>query len=281
MTNYVHLSTKQGVIACYFGNDKESFDLFSLACGRGRPLWQVFCRGENFCFFCYCGGKTKNGLMVGNEKGVIRVFVTNIGILALLVVTALVFLGFLHRVLDRMRLTKVQALVILIAMLVAGFLPNISLYGGLSINIGGALIPIAVAVYLIVTADAAAEKRRALITSGVVAVLVFLSEKILPLEPGALGFDIDPLFLPAIIAAATAYILGRSRRSAFVGGIFGVILTDVFAWVENLVFYQLHVPIVLGSTGVFGAAVIAGMGAVLLAELVGEILERLQGGPRV
>lgn len=206
-------------------------------------------------------------------------FVTNVGMLSLVIVTALIFLGFLHRVLDRMRLTKIQAVVILLAMLAAGFLPNIPIWGGLSINIGGAIIPVAVAVYLIVTADKKEEKRRALITSGVVAVVVYLTEKILPLH-GELGFDVDPLFLPAIIAAVTAYLLGRSRRSAFIGGIFGVILTDLLAWSENLLLYRLHVPIVLGSTGVFGAAVIAGMGAVLLAELVGEILERVQGGPR-
>ncbi|MBS4032081.1 MAG: DUF1614 domain-containing protein [Clostridiales bacterium] len=207
-------------------------------------------------------------------------FTTNIGILSLIAVTALVYLGFLHRVLDRMRLTKMQALIILLAMLVAGFLPNIPIYAGLSVNVGGALVPIAVGFYLIITADEAQEKRRALITAGVVAVLVYLTEKILPLEPGALGFDLDPLFVPAVIAAATAYVLGRSRRAAFVGGVFGVILTDLIAWSENLILYQLHVPIVLGSTGVFGAAVIAGMGAVLIAELAGEILERLQGGPR-
>lgn len=207
-------------------------------------------------------------------------YTSNFGVLTLIVVTALVYLGFLHRVLDRMRLTKVEALVILLAMLVAGFLPNIPLILGLSINIGGAIIPMAVSVYLIVTADEAAEKRRALITSGAVAVLVYLTDKILPIEPGALGFDIDPLFVPAVLAAVTAYILGRSRRAAFVGGVFGVILTDLMAWAENLILYRLHVPIVLGSTGIFGAAVIGGMGAVLLAELVGEILERLQGGPK-
>lgn len=221
-------------------------------------------------------GKLKNPYRQGRVN---YLFVTNIGMLSLAAVTALIYLGFLHRVLDRMRLTKKQALVILLAMLAAGFLPNIPLVGGLSVNIGGALVPVGVAVYLIVTADEAVEKRRALLTSGVVAVTTFFSEKILPLH-GDFGFDVDPLFVPAIIAAITAYALGRSRRAAFVGGVFGVILTDILAWSENLFFYQLHVPIVLGSTGVFGAAVISGMGAVLLAELVGEILERLQGGPR-
>ena len=207
-------------------------------------------------------------------------FTTNIGILSLMVVTALIYLGFLHRVLDRMRLTKLQALIILFAMLAAGFLPNIPIYAGLSMNIGGALIPIGISVYLVVTADEVEEKRRALITAGVVAVIVYLTEKILPMEPTSGAFLLDPLFVPAVVAAITAYLLGRSRRSAFIGGILGVILTDVFAWVENLIVYRLHVPIVLGSTGIYGAAVIGGMGAVLLTELVGEILERLQGGPR-
>jgi len=207
-------------------------------------------------------------------------FTTNIGILALITVTALVYLGLLHRVLDRMRLTKIQALIILLAMLGAGFLPNIHLYGGLSLNIGGGLIPVAIAIYLIVTADEAEERRRALLTSGVVAAVVYLSDKIFALEPTSSFFIIDPLFVPAIVAAVTAYLLGRSRRSAFIGGILGVILTDLLAWIENQWLYQLHVPIVLGSTGVFGASVIAGLGAVLLAEAAGEILERLQGGPR-
>ncbi|NLM45930.1 MAG: DUF1614 domain-containing protein [Firmicutes bacterium] len=207
-------------------------------------------------------------------------FTTNLGILTLIAVTALVYLGLLHRVLDRMRLTKIQALVILLAMLGAGFLPNIPIYGGLSVNIGGALIPGAVAVYLIVTADEATERRRALLTSGVVAVVVYLTDKIFAAEPTSPSFLIDPLFVPAIVAAVTAYLLGRSRRSAFIGGIFGVILTDLFAWMENQWLYQLHVPIVLGSTGIYGASVIAGLGAVLLAEVAGEILERLQGGPR-
>lgn len=208
-------------------------------------------------------------------------FVTNLGVLSLMIVTVLIFFGFLHRVLDRMRLTKVQALVILVAMILAGFLPNIPLYAGLSVNIGGALVPLAVALYLIITADEAAEKRRALVTAGAVAMLVYLTEKILPADVGyAGGFDLDPLFVPAVLAAVIAYVLGRSRRSAFIGGVLGVLLTDVFVWAENLVLHQLNVPIVLGSAGIFGAAVIGGMGAVLLAEVFGEILERLQGGPR-
>ena len=167
-----------------------------------------------------------------------------------------------------MRLTK-HKLCILLVMLAAGFLPNIPIYAGLSLNIGGALIPVGVAVYLIVTADEVEEKRRALITAGVVAVLVYLTEKLLPMEPTSAAFLVDPLFMPAILAAITAYILGRSRRSAFIGGIFGVILTDLFAWLENLYRYRLHVPM-FWVQQVYGAAMIV-MGAVLLAELMGKL----------
>lgn len=206
-------------------------------------------------------------------------FTTNVGMISLIIVTALVYLGFLHRVLDRMRLTKIQALVILLAMLAAGFLPSVPLYAGLSVNIGGALIPVAVALYLLLTADEKKEKVRALVATAFVAAIVFILDKVMPLH-GDYPFSIDPLFVPAIVAAAVAYLLGRSRRSAFIGGVLGVILTDLLAWGENLFLNRVQVPIVLGSTGVFGAAVIAGMGAVLLAELVGETAERLKGGPR-
>ena len=48
-------------------------------------------------------------------------FTTNLGSLVLIAVTVLVYLGFLHRVLDRMRLSKLQALIILLLMLAAGF----------------------------------------------------------------------------------------------------------------------------------------------------------------
>lgn len=200
-------------------------------------------------------------------------------VILLLVLLALVFLGLLHRVLDRMRLTKGQALAILGLMLVGGFLPDVVLGRGLAFNIGGALIPLGVSVYLLATADTGLEKARGLLAAVATALVVWGLDTVLPAQPGAGRLDIDPLYLPPLVAGLTAYLLGRSRRAAFIGGVFGIVLLDAAFWVRSALLGVPAGPVVLGGGGVFGAAVVAGVFAVLLAELIGEVRERLRGGP--
>ena len=71
-----------------------------------------------------------------------------------------------------------------------------------------------------------------------------------------------------------AYLLGRSRRAAFICGTLGVILADaavaVINW-QNGVASTLR----LGSAGMMDTVVISGILAVLLAELMGELIERM------
>ncbi|HEY8449710.1 MAG TPA: stage II sporulation protein P, partial [Bacillota bacterium] len=93
---------------------------------------------------------------------------------------ALIFLGVAHRVLDRMRLNDTQALLILGALFVSPFLPDIAITPGLRIDLAGALIPLAIAVYLIATADEALERTRALVATAVTAAAVFATEQLLP-----------------------------------------------------------------------------------------------------
>ena len=206
-------------------------------------------------------------------------FITSFPMLLLIALTAVVFLGFLERVLERMRLTRREALVILLAMLAASFIPDIPIYRGLHINIGGALIPLGILIYLLWTTDTQKERMRGLATILVAAAAVYVLDKFLPLEPGFISFDLDPLYMPAIFAAIFAYLTGRSRRSSFIGAVGSVLLLDIFAWVENLFMFPGVVPVILGGGGVLGAAVVAGVLAVFLAEIVGEIRERLQRGP--
>ncbi|MEW6457988.1 MAG: DUF1614 domain-containing protein [Bacillota bacterium] len=197
----------------------------------------------------------------------------------LLVLLALVFLGLLHRVLDRMRLTKRQALVILGLMLVGGFLPDVALGRGLAFNFGGALVPLGVSAYLLATADTGLEKARGLLAAAATALVVGGLETVLPAQPGAGRLDIDPLYLPPLAAGLTAYVLGRSRRAAFIGGVLGIVLLDAGVWARSVLLGASTGPVVLGGGGAFGATVVAGVFAVLLAELVGEVRERLGGGP--
>ncbi len=197
------------------------------------------------------------------------------GITILIGLLALVYLGLLERVLERMNLTRKTALALLLLALLGSRLPTVTLYAGLSINLGGMLVPLGVAVYLLVTAGTARERERALLTIAIVTVIVWVIDRLFPLEPGLFALDIDPLFLPALVAAAAAYALGRSRRSAFIGALLGVLLIDLVAWGENLVRGFRTIPVTLGGGGVFGAALVAAVLAVLLAEAVGEIRESL------
>ena len=83
----------------------------------------------------------------------------------LLVVLALLILfGVLQRVLDRMALTDRQALLLVALIFVGGWLPDICL-GMVSINIGGALVPLGVCVYLFFHAGTGRERIRCLVAS--------------------------------------------------------------------------------------------------------------------
>lgn len=200
---------------------------------------------------------------------------------AVLIVTAvvvLIYLFIMHRALDRLRMGKFQALILVIGMFVAGRLPDLHLGADLYANLGGALIPVGICAYLIIAADTGAEKFRGLITAIISAGVIWVIDRALPLNPGHWSYLFDPLYLPAAIAGLIAYLLGRSRRSSFIGGVLAIVILDLAAWVENMFRGIRHNPIVFGGAGVFDATLVAGVIAVMLAEVIGEVRERLERG---
>ena len=72
-------------------------------------------------------------------------------------------------------------------------------------------------------------------------------------------------------------MLGRSRRGAFIAGTLGVMLANVGSWL-----YAARLgadqSLVLGGAGGYDVIVIAGLLAVLMSELVGELAERMLRG---
>lgn len=197
-----------------------------------------------------------------------------IGLLVLLALAALIFFGFAHRVLDRMRLTDTQAIVI-IALMIAGSYINIPLFGESQINVGGAIVPLGVVVYLMIRAGTARERRRAILATLATGVAVVLVNTMFTGGPHGDGRQmlLDPLWLSGITAGVIGYLAGRSRRSAFIAGVGGLVLADIY----NL--FTTASPTVIGGAGIYDQVVLAGVIAVGLAELVGESRERLQGGP--
>ncbi|MBU4532425.1 MAG: DUF1614 domain-containing protein [Eubacteriales bacterium] len=206
-----------------------------------------------------------------------------IGLIALIIVSVLIYLGLLHRVLDRMRLTDKAALIILGLILVGGFidLPLRVANLTLAINVGGALVPIGLAIYLIVKADLMQEKARAVVGALITGAVVFSVGTFLFTglrEPAGRFAVVDIIYVYPIVAAIIAYAVGRSRRAAWVAATMGVLFADVIHG-ARLAATGLTGVVNFGGAGAFDVVILAGILAVLLAEIVGEIRERLQGGP--
>lgn len=199
----------------------------------------------------------------------------SIGMVLLTVAAIFVFFGVAQRVLDRMYLSDRAALVLIALMFFGTLLPNLT-FGSVQVSIGGGLIPVGICIYLLVRAGTNKERLRAVLGSVLTAGIVYaVSAFVLPDEPEQLPFD--PMYLNGIIAGLIAYAFGRSRRGAFICGVLGVMLADVAVAMVNKL-NGIQQTLVIGGGGAFDAMVISGLLAVVLAELVGEILERVTRG---
>ena len=197
-----------------------------------------------------------------------------VGLILLIVTGLLIAFGAGQRALDRLRLTDAQAYVFIALIIVLGFVPEIPL-GRVSVNLGGCLLPLGLSVYLFVKADSAWERWRSIIAAVVTGAAVWALMRFLPDEPETM--PVEPNWLYGIAAAVAAYVLGRSRRCAFIGGVTGVLLAQTASvipvWLQGL-----DQTLVLGGAGAFDAVVVAGFLGVMLAEIVGEITERIVRG---
>ena len=167
-------------------------------------------------------------------------------------------------------------LLLVAAMFVGTLLPNVEL-GQVSLNLGGAVIPLGVCIYLLFTCGDGKEVGRTLVGTVLTSAAVYALSVFLPDEPEQMW--IDPNLLYGISGGLIAYVLGRSRRGAFICGVVGVMLADV---VNALVLWSQGIQqrLTLGGAGLVDSVVISGILAVLLAEAVGEILERIQRGKK-
>ena len=196
------------------------------------------------------------------------------GMILLIVTALLIAFGVGQRALDRLRLTDVHAYVLIGLIIAAGFLPEIPL-GRVKLNVGGCLIPVGMCVYLFIKADTAWERWRSLIAAAGTGAVIWALMRFLPDEPDAIPFE--PNWLYGIAAAAVAYLLGRSRRGAFIGGVTGVIIAQL-ASVTPVWLSGNPQTLNLGGAGAFDAVVVAGFLGVMVAELAGEITERIVRG---
>lgn len=197
------------------------------------------------------------------------------GMIALIVVSILIYFGVAHRVLDRMRLTDKSALAVIAAIIVGSFI-DIPLTARITVNVGG-FIAVLLALYVLLGAGTAMEKIRAVVAAAVTALALFIAARYLGAEPEQIF--IDPIYLYPLIAGVVGYLAGRSRRGAFFAAVMGVFALDIGQYIY-LVSTGVRGTVHVGGAGAFDSLIMSGILAVLLAELIGESLERLQGGPK-
>ncbi len=197
------------------------------------------------------------------------------GMIALVVVSILIYFGVAHRVLDRMRLTDKAALAVIAAIIVGSFI-DIPLGPRVTINVGGS-IAVILALYVLLGAGTGYEKVRAIIAAAITALALFIAGRYLGAEPEQIF--IDPIYLYPLIAGIVGYLAGRSRRGAFFAAVMGVFALDVGQYIY-LLRTGVRGTVHIGGGGAFDSLIMSGILAVVLAELIGESLERAQGGPK-
>ncbi len=198
-----------------------------------------------------------------------------LGLIALVVISILIYFGIAHRALDRLRLTDRAALFWIAAIIVGSFI-DVPLGSRITINLGG-IIAVGLAIYIWVGAGTALEKIRAVIAAAVTALALFLAGRFLGAEPEEIF--VDPIYIYPLVAGIVGYLAGRSRRGAFFAAVMGVLALDIGQFIY-LTTTGVRGSVAIGGAGAFDSLILAGILALLLAELIGETLERVQGGPQ-
>ncbi len=198
-----------------------------------------------------------------------------VGLISLVIVSILIYFGIAHRVLDKMRLSDKAALAVIAAIIVGSFI-DVPLGSRVTVNIGGS-IAIILAIYVWLGAGTAWEKVRSLIAAIVTGLALYLAARYLGAEPE--DIFIDTIYIYPLIAGIVGYLAGRSRRGAFFAAVMGVLSLDIAQYIY-LIRTGLRGTVHVGGAGAFDSLILAGILAVLLAELIGESLERMQGGPK-
>lgn len=202
------------------------------------------------------------------------------GVILLVVVGFLVFFGVAQRVLDRLHLTDKAAILFIVAMIAGSFI-DIPIMSSprVTVNVGGGLIPVILAGYVLSKAGTTKEWVRAIVSTLVTGAAIWVIATYFFFNAGHSYRElIDPQYVFAIIGGIVAYVVGRSRRAAFISGVLGFLIYELVTFFRILS-GGIDQGLNIGGAGFFDTIVISGILAVALAELVGETRERLGGGP--
>ncbi len=187
----------------------------------------------------------------------------------LLVLLVLAASGFLTGPLRRLGLTPRWGLALLGAML-AGSLVELHLTPRLTLNFGTGLLPLCLALYQVRAMRRWWEPGLAVggaLTGA--ASLAALSLYFPPGQPTELNlFYLDAQYLYATVAGTLGCLIGHTRPAAFAAAVLGSLLADLYHYFRYVAASQPDVVFRLAGGGFHGTALVAGVLALTLAELL-------------
>ena len=194
----------------------------------------------------------------------------SVGLIIVSVVILMIMFGFGQRVLDDLRLSDKEALVVLVVICIGLIIPPVWIGQYFCFSIGGFLIPCAISIYMLISCGLSRDLLRAILGTVIVAGVIYLLEWILPADPEDLL--IDNMYIYGVVAGVVAYLLGRSRRNAFISCLFGIVLAESVQWIVNMC---TGVPSILGLGigGAFGVYVVSILISVAVSEFLGRCFE--------
>ena len=186
------------------------------------------------------------------------------------IIILLIMFGVGQRILDSLRLNDKEALIILILICIGLIIPPIWIGEYFCFSIGGFLIPLGLSIYMLISCGWSRDLIRTIIGTILIAAIIYILEWVLPADPESM--IIDNTYIYGVISGVIAYVLGRSRRNAFISCLFGITFAQLVQWVINFV---KDTPSILGLGigGAFGTYVVAIIISVALSEFLGRCFE--------
>lgn len=195
----------------------------------------------------------------------------SVSLIILSTLIILLMFGAGQRILDQMRLNDKQAILVLLSIIIGIIIPPIYIGKYFCFSIGGFLIPFIICVYMLVSCGWSRDLLRATIGTLLVAGIVYGLEWLLPSNTPE-DVIIDPMYFYGIVAGVVAYVLGRSRRNAFVCSVLGISLAMTIQFIVNMCIGSPTV-LGLGVGGAFGTIVVSTILSVGLCEFMGRAFE--------
>lgn len=195
----------------------------------------------------------------------------NISLTILSIMIILLMLGVGQRILDQLRLNDKQAILLLLLIVVGLIIPPIQIGELITFSIGGFIIPFIICLYLFIQIGFSRDMIRASVGSFLTTGIILGLEWIMPAEPESLL--IDPMIIYGVVAGLVAYILGRSRRNAYICAFIGVMSAQITQFTINLWILKTPTVLGLGTGGAFGTMVIAIVVSMATCEFFGRAFE--------